>query len=345
MVRPGGNGVISPLRVSGRDHLVELNDPRLAPLIRAAADEVEREVEHLIVNVAQPVIASIAARYTRSGSAIRRHDTDDITGTINLRLVAKLRAVPVSTDEAVRDFERFVATLTYNVINDYLRKAFPARARLKNRLRYSLTHDPRLALWTIDEIVISGLSAWRDARDAVAEVPLDPARVPRSMLDPKRAADALVHIFERIDRAVVFDGLVAFAARIWNVSDLPAPDPEAHLAAAPQSAATEQMETREYLRSLWSEIRELRPLQRKALLLNLRSTETAEVVSLLVLTGVATFDELASVLEMTPRQLAEIWNDLPLDDLRIAAMLGVSRQQVINLRQAARTRLARRMSR
>jgi DNA-directed RNA polymerase specialized sigma24 family protein len=341
VVRPGGNGVISSLRVSGRDHLVELNDPRLAPLIRAAADEVEREVEHLIVAVAQPVIASIAARYTRSGSAIRRHDTDDITGTINLRLVAKLRAVPVSADDAVRDFERFVATLTYNVINDHLRKAFPARARLKNRLRYSLTHDSRLALWTIDEIVISGLSAWRDARDAVAEVPLDPARVPRSVLDPKRAADALVHIFERIDRAVVFDGLVAFAARIWNVSDAPAPPPDA----APQSAGAEQMETREYLRSLWSEIRELRPLQRKALLLNLRSTETADVASLLVLTGVATFDELASVLEMTPRQLAEIWNDLPLDDLRIAAMLGVSRQQVINLRQAARTRLARRMSR
>ena len=305
----------------------------------------EREIEHLILEVAQPVIAGLANRYTRSGSSIHRHDIDDITGTINLRLVTKLRAIAISADEAVRDFERYVATLTYNVISDHLRKSFPARARLKNRLRYSLTHDPRLALWTVDEIVIGGLDAWRDSTDAVAEVPLDPARVPRSMLDVKRAADALVQIFQRVARPVVFDGLVTFVAKIWNVIEAPAPEPETHLIAAPQRAATEQLEMREYLRALWSEIRELRPLQRKALLLNLRSAETADVASLLVLTGVAPFDELASVLEMTPPQLAELWNDLPLDDLRIASMLGVSRQQVINLRQAARTRLARRMSR
>jgi len=46
---------------------------------------------------------------------------------------------------------------------------------------------------------------------------------------------------------------------------------------------------------------------------------------------------------MTIEALAELWNSLPLDDHAIAARLGITRQQVINLRRAARERLARRL--
>jgi hypothetical protein len=45
------------------------------------------------------------------------------------------------------------------------------------------------------------------------------------------------------------------------------------------------------------------------------------------------------------RDLDELWDELPLDDLKIAARLGMTRQQVINLRKSARARLARRMER
>ena len=47
---------------------------------------------------------------------------------------------------------------------------------------------------------------------------------------------------------------------------------------------------------------------------------------------------------MPPEHLAEIWNELPLDDRTIAGHLGLTRQQVINLRSAARQRLARQMN-
>jgi hypothetical protein len=46
---------------------------------------------------------------------------------------------------------------------------------------------------------------------------------------------------------------------------------------------------------------------------------------------------------MTKEEFAEIWNHLPLDDNRIAEILNLTRQQVINLRKSARERLARRM--
>jgi hypothetical protein len=46
---------------------------------------------------------------------------------------------------------------------------------------------------------------------------------------------------------------------------------------------------------------------------------------------------------LAPEKLAEIWNDLPLEDTAIAAVLQVTQQQVINLRKSVRERVARRM--
>jgi hypothetical protein len=47
---------------------------------------------------------------------------------------------------------------------------------------------------------------------------------------------------------------------------------------------------------------------------------------------------------MTSDRLAAIWEELPLDDQAIASILGVTRQQVINLRKSGRERLQRRMA-
>lgn len=331
------------------DDLTALNDPRLEGLLRATGVDLDREIERLIVETAQPLIAAIAGRAARSGTAILPQDAEDITGTIHLRLIAKLRALASSPDEAVRDLDRYVATVTTNVVNDHFRKMFPQRARLKNRLRYTLTHDSRLGLWQAGDTLACGLEAWQHGQQSetpvAAEVPLDPGRASRTMLDSTRPADALVDVFAQARQAVAFDGLVAFTAAIWNVVDTPALEADLRLVGMPQQATIEQMETREYLRVLWAEVRELRPMQRKALLLNLRCGDAGDVAALLVLTGVVRFDDLAALLELAPESLAAIWNELPLDDLRIAAMLGVTRQQVINLRKSARERLTRRMSR
>ena len=103
-----------------------------------------------------------------------------------------------------------------------------------------------------------------------------------------------------------------------------------------------RLERREDLASLWNEIVLLPLPQRIALLLNLRGGGSGSAIALLVLLGVTTFDALAAALAMTGEELAAIWSALPMDDLTIAERLGVSRQQVINLRQSARKRLGRR---
>ncbi|HYC58154.1 MAG TPA: hypothetical protein VEK79_01175 [Thermoanaerobaculia bacterium] len=316
-------------------------DPRLENVIRARGDEIDREIEFLVLRVAQPVVGSIVARYTGLRSGIAFQDADDLTATIHLRLVTKLRTL--SDDDPIVNFEKYVATLTYNAINDHLRRIFPARTRLKNRLRYTLTRDARLALWAADGILLAGLHDWSAAGSGLAAVPIMLTSSTPAMRRSNQIGDALIAIFEAVRSPVIFEALVDFTATLWNISE--AETTEADRSATLQAVnGAAQFETREVLHVLWREIQDLRPMQRKALLLNLRATDTVNVVSLIVLTGIAPFDELAAALEMSPESLAAIWNDLPLDDLRLAGILQVTRQQVINLRKSARQRLARRMS-
>jgi hypothetical protein len=97
------------------------------------------------------------------------------------------------------------------------------------------------------------------------------------------------------------------------------------------------------LQRLWEELQELPFNQRAALLLNLRNAEGRGCVSLFPATGISTLRQLAQALEMKAESFAELWNELPLEDARIAELLGLTRQQVINARKSGRERLTRRL--
>jgi len=98
-------------------------------------------------------------------------------------------------------------------------------------------------------------------------------------------------------------------------------------------------ESRIFAERLWVEIRLLPVNQRLALLLNMKDN----AILLFPLCGVASIRQIATVLEMQPEKLAALWNNLPMDDNALAALLDLSRQQVINLRMSARKRLANRL--
>jgi len=98
------------------------------------------------------------------------------------------------------------------------------------------------------------------------------------------------------------------------------------------------------LEQIWREALDLPLRQRLALPLNLRAPEGGDALRLLPETDVAAKDEIAEALEMPLAELVALWEALPLDDATIASWLGVTRQQVINLRKSARQRLGRRAS-
>jgi DNA-binding CsgD family transcriptional regulator len=112
--------------------------------------------------------------------------------------------------------------------------------------------------------------------------------------------------------------------------------------ADPGVDASRSAEIRIWMERLWKEIGELAERQRQALLLNLREPGGA-AIGLFQDFGVAGFGQVAAALSLTEGELSELWRRLPLSDNEIAERLGIGRQQVINLRSAARQRLARRM--
>lgn len=289
--------------------------------------EQEEQIAELTVK-ARAIAEKVVRQHGKAGG-VAADDAEDVVSAAMLRVVRRLQEA-AEAEEVVHDFENYVATITVNTLDDQLGRRFPHRSRLKNRLRYVLTRDRRVALWNTRRGFVCGLAEWQGKAPADRDLPDD--------LDERIVAgDELVAFFRRHGYPVSFDVLVSRAA---DASLMPDPRLAYELPLATPHSFAESQET---LRQLWNELLQLRPMQRKALLFALRDPEESHPLALLALTGVASAEALASALELTPAQLYEIWRELPLSDVRIAEMLGITRQQVMNLRKSARERLARRM--
>jgi hypothetical protein len=356
----------------------EIRSRALLKSFMEATDEAEaqRFLERLIDEHALSVIDGILKHrwleHPRDAASSNRRrtqstgelDAEDIRSTVVAQLVKRLKALRAdAAGDTIRDFPAYVAGTTRRACDDELQKRYPRRDRLKRKLRYVLTHQPGFALWEGgDGEPLGGFDEWREqpktlphARRAQA-LREDPQHFAKSCLAGGTAAgmelaDLLEAIFNWLGGPLPLVLLVTVSAELLGIKDpVPAapteqesldetlvgqPDPQVDVAG--------EVVARESLQELWTEIRELVLPQRVALLLNLRDERGRGVIDLLPLRRIATIREIAGALEMPDEQLAALWNRLPLNDDTIADHLGLSRQQVINLRKAARARLVRRM--
>lgn len=313
--------------------MVSALDPELEELV-AAHDESQRAtaIERLLTEVADPVIRR--SLFHRLGS--REPELEDIRGGVMLRLVRKLDELQRGASEPIASFADYVAIVTFHAADDFLRRKQPQRALLSNRIRYLLTHDARFALWQFERELVCGLAKWRDQPPRPR--PLDPADV-----EEHHMGDSIARVFARSGGPLPFHAVVVLFAAASNALEQNTPVEEADLRELAPSAF-EQLASKQTAEQLWREIEELPARQRAALLLNLREAGGGSAIPLLTVTGLATAEQIADLVGIPPSELASIWNNLPLDDNTIAARLGATRQQVINLRKCARERLARRLS-
>ncbi len=162
--------------------------------------------------------------------------------------------------------------------------------------------------------------------------------MPGVLLNPRKLAASLLLLFEAVGKPIELDALVSLFAI----------DESRPVAVEPREtapSALEQLSNKQTLAALWSEVEQLPPRQRTALLLHFRDENGQSALPLIPQTGTATLPRIAELLGIETEELQALWNDLPLDDNRIAGLLNASRQQVINLRKCARERLARRTRR
>lgn len=254
----------------------------------------------------------------------------EVRSEVLLRLMRRLR--DVNSDPILR-LEDYVAGMTSRVIDDLIRTALPEWARLKHRVRYIVDHD--------DRFVVTVYADGRTLCSAPA-TPFGQRRVRNRAAE--RLARMMLELLPDSEDELTIDEIVNRIAERIGIIDPVHVEP-GRLAMSRALAPDVTVESIQSLGELWREICELPRRQRLALLLNARDAAGDSVMRLLIESGVVTACELALAVEVRESDLEPLIGRLPMMDIAIAESLQVTRQQVINLRSAARDRLARRTSR
>ena len=315
------------------------------------AARAESMLEELVTGHALPGIRRVVRYKLAFQGRAEAQDIEDVSSDVMLELLGRLREMKAKpAEELIGSFAGYTAVAAYHACNEYLRRKYPNRHRLKTRLRYLLNHDARFAIWDNGFATwLCGVQEWRrdeaacalaesvgNARELLADLPRGP--------NASHPAELLVEIFRRFGAPVGFDDLVGIVAFLWGVDDpVAAPEHSARDVESGEIDPVHRLELSRWLTELWVQIRELPRSQRVALLLNLRAGDSTPALAMLPLTGIAGMGEIGEVLGFGVEEFTVLWNRLPLEDLAIAELLGVTRQQVINLRKSARERLTRRI--
>jgi hypothetical protein len=328
-------------------------------------------LEALLSEHVEPVVRTITRYKLHCNSTFGRsneiQDEEDIGSEVVLHLLARLRELRKSRAQSpIENFRGYVAATTYNVYYKYVRMKYPSRWRLKNRMRYLLNHGHGFAMWKDeDQEFLCGLAIWRwpvARKDTGSED--QPPRLDEFVQSFAPGQSASQMNLEELIRSFLawrgrpmrLDQLVGIVAELQGVREPQRVQSQGEeregragvsvceLLPDPAVDIANTVEQRFYLELLWKEICELPQRQRVALLLNLRDAQAGDALILFPLTGIASMQRIAEVIEMPLEEFASLWNRLPLEDVAIATLLGITRQQVINLRKSARERLARRMA-
>ncbi len=341
-----------------------LGDARLHAFFGAPDEETAaRLLGELLAQHAAPLVRKVV-RAKLDARLIEGEDQEDVQAGVLLRLAERLRSARAGDGSAAPlDLVAYVAVTAHNACHAFLRRRHPERARLRNRLRYLLTHHSELAVWPgAGRDAVCGLRGWAGqapSPEAAARLRALRGRVgpfgtaARSGITPLAFVELVPRLLRRAGAAVPFDvlagaleemlGLEATRATFVRDDDEPGgASPESHLADL-RPTAEQALQDRRQLERLWGEVRLLPERQRAALLLNLRDPEGRGMLGLFPLVGLASVEEIADVLGLARFRFAALWPELPKDDEWIARELGVTRRQVINLRKCARERLARRL--
>ena len=328
-------------------------DALLEPLSLAPSEDQADEILFRLITVhADPVIKGIIRYKLRLRSSTEREEAEDVYQEVVRQLLEELRQFrKQATAHPINDLKGMTAIIAHRTCSRWLRRQFPERHALKNRLHYLLTRQRGLALWQEPQgKLVSGFLEWQakelHTQSITRELPAD-VRITRA--GKPDLASTLAAIFNLLGGPVEFDELVSAVATLFGIRDQPLEsledddNPRIALSADVAPDPAWQIEKRTFLQRLWEELQQLPLNQRIALLLNLKDAEGGGCITLFPATGIASIRQLAAALEMEIGNFASLWNELPMEDAKIAELLGVTRQQVINARKSGRERLARRL--
>lgn len=335
----------------------EALDPVLEPFLSAPLESAaERDALGILMDQVTPVIEGVI--HGKAGAVVSASERTELFSEAVLQVIRKLQEVKFGPPrQPITNFKGYAAVTAFHVVHAYFRRAHPERRRLRNRIRHVVRQSTSFALWQSQSgQFVCGRAEWAGTVSGeCSEDDLDriPALWPplsvtwNDGVGRPQIERALDHVFEHARKPVELERLVEKAAELFGLPMSPTQSASVERTEKSPVDETASIESslvyRSALIEVWREVDLLPPRQRMALLLGLRDENGSAIASLLILLRIVTFDELAAAVELSSDELTSIWDDLPLPDLAIAERLGLTRQQVINLRKSARERLGRRL--
>jgi RNA polymerase sigma factor (sigma-70 family) len=268
-----------------------------------------------------------------------RHDNLDALELMQEVMARLWERIADDAGATIADLTAYAATVTHNAWSDHLRRKYPLRTSLKNRLRYFLDHQRGYALWNGEHgEPMAGRHGWqlRGGEPAAGEriaalrtgrEKLPRGSVPRKAMDQFTAADwdkLVGGVLDRLGAPLAVDDLVAIAGGLIGLheerteslddDDAGEKSPARELAARSSLNPDRQAETRSLLRQLWAAIQTLKPDYRRAYLLNLPGPgKTRADLDVFVLHGVATLADIAAAVDLTEAQYRQALGQLVLE--------------------------------
>src|SRR5215217_2086064 len=150
-------------------------DALLEPLLTATTDDhADQLLSQLITGHAEPVIKGVIRFKLRFNShqETQRAEADDLHQDVVLQLVMQLqrfRKLPAT--HPITDVRGMAAIIAHRTCARWMRRQFPERHALKNRLHYLLTRQRGFAIWGDDNgKPLAGFSAWQQQKTAARNV-------------------------------------------------------------------------------------------------------------------------------------------------------------------------------
>lgn len=286
-------------------------------------------------------------------------DLEDLVSEVVLHLLGRLSEFKRNPQPGTfSDFKRYAAVTSLNTFHSFLRKKYPKRWALKNKVRYILTHQKGFALWEGPDLHwLAGFACWKEQQRQPCSYgkvqdlrrnsgSLAGAGVFYDETRDTNPAELLAVIMEWAGAPVEFDEFITIVSDLWFMREPAAfekqqPANRIETVEDPRANLEFRVEQHLYLESLWQAIKQLPVNHRRALLLHLSDAQGRDLTTLLVRIRVSTVQEVMATLEMDAATFGVIWKELPMQDSDIAEYLGLTRQQVINLRNSARRILRR----
>jgi hypothetical protein len=207
-------------------------DILLKPLTQmSGAEETDMFLSQLIAVHAEPVINWII-RYrlrhnlNRSGAEAA---AEDLRQEAIAQLLVELQKLRSNIEtHAIRDVRGLAATITYRLCARWMRRQFPRRHALRNRIQYLLTRQAGFALWPDDKDemkkLIAGFAAWKGQRPSIEAASL--RRLPQDERLLKTLGggsaglkEALATIFNYVGGPVEFDELAKTVAVLLHIAE------------------------------------------------------------------------------------------------------------------------------